>query len=170
MLYSTSSSLIHFIHSNCNLSNTYPYIAPPYFSLLTGSQYFVLYICEYVHFVVFICLFFQIPYVWGDRVFIFLWIILLSIIVFRSIQFVADCRIPFFLMTVKVLVAQSCPTICDPIDCSLSGSSVHGILQAMGSHSFFQGIFPSQRSDLCFLHCRQILTVWATRKPLLMAK
>ena len=25
---------------------------------------------------------------------------------------------------------QSCPTLCDPIDCSLPGSSVHGILQA----------------------------------------
>ena len=23
---------------------------------------------------------------------------------------------------------QSCPTLCDPIDCSLQGSSVHGIL------------------------------------------
>ena len=28
------------------------------------------------------------------------------------------------------LVAQSCPTLCDPMDCSLPGSSVHGILQA----------------------------------------
>ena len=27
-------------------------------------------------------------------------------------------------------VAQSCPTLCDPMDCSLSGSSVHGIFQA----------------------------------------
>ena len=30
----------------------------------------------------------------------------------------------------KVLVAQSCPTLCDPMDCSLPGSSVHGISQA----------------------------------------
>ena len=28
------------------------------------------------------------------------------------------------------LVAQLCPTLCDPMDCSLPGSSVHGILQA----------------------------------------
>ena len=28
-------------------------------------------------------------------------------------------------------VAQSCPTLCDPIDCSLPGSSVHGIFQAI---------------------------------------
>ena len=25
---------------------------------------------------------------------------------------------------------QSCPTLCDPVDCSLPGSSVHGIFQA----------------------------------------
>ena len=31
---------------------------------------------------------------------------------------------------VCVLVTQSCLIICDPIDCSLLGSSVHGILQA----------------------------------------
>ena len=30
---------------------------------------------------------------------------------------------------VKVLVTQSCPTLCDPMNCSLPGSSVHGILQ-----------------------------------------
>ena len=31
---------------------------------------------------------------------------------------------------VKVLVAQSCLTLCDPMDCSLPNSSVHGILLA----------------------------------------
>ena len=30
----------------------------------------------------------------------------------------------------EVLVAQSCPTLCDPMDCSPSDSSVYGILQA----------------------------------------
>ena len=30
---------------------------------------------------------------------------------------------------VCVLVIQSCPTLCDPMDGSLPGSSVHGILQ-----------------------------------------
>ena len=30
----------------------------------------------------------------------------------------------------KVLVSQSCPTVCDPIDCSPPGSSVHGVSQA----------------------------------------
>ena len=31
-------------------------------------------------------------------------------------------------MCAKLL--QLCPTLCDPMDCSLPGSSVHGILQA----------------------------------------
>ena len=33
-------------------------------------------------------------------------------------------------MKVNVLVAQLCPTLCDPMDCSPPGSSVLGILQA----------------------------------------
>ena len=39
---------------------------------------------------------------------------------------------PFALSKVKSEseVAQSCPTLCDPMDCCLSGSSVHGIFQA----------------------------------------
>ena len=40
----------------------------------------------------------------------------------------------FFLQCMKVKseseVAQSCPTLCDPMDCSPPGSSVHGIFQA----------------------------------------
>ena len=31
---------------------------------------------------------------------------------------------------VKVLVTQLCPILCDPLDCSSSGSSVHRVLQA----------------------------------------
>ena len=33
------------------------------------------------------------------------------------------------IMKLKVLVTQSCPTLHDPMDWGLSGSSVHGILQ-----------------------------------------
>ena len=32
--------------------------------------------------------------------------------------------------SVKVLVAQSCPSLCGPLNCSPPGPSVHGILQA----------------------------------------
>ena len=31
---------------------------------------------------------------------------------------------------VRAELLQSCPTLCDPTDCSLPGSSVHGIFQA----------------------------------------
>jgi len=31
-----------------------------------------------------------------------------------------------------VKVLELCSTVCDPMDCSLPGSSVHGILQARG--------------------------------------
>ena len=34
------------------------------------------------------------------------------------------------LANIKMLVTQSCATLCDPVDCSPLGSSVHGILQA----------------------------------------
>ena len=37
---------------------------------------------------------------------------------------------PNFCCQLCLLFAQSCPTLCDPLDCSLPGSSVHGILQA----------------------------------------
>ena len=39
-------------------------------------------------------------------------------------------RLSFFSVCVCLLATQSCPTLCDPMDYSLSGSSVHGILQA----------------------------------------
>ena len=36
----------------------------------------------------------------------------------------------YIVLCVCVLVTQSCETLCDPINCSPPGSSVHGILQA----------------------------------------
>ena len=46
-------------------------------------------------------------------------------------------------MKMKVLVIQSCPTLCDPMNCSPPGFSVHGILQARilawVAISFFRG-------------------------------
>ena len=52
----------------------------------------------------------------------------------------------FLLQCMKVKseseVAQSCPTLSDPMDCSLPGSSTHGIFQARvlesGAIAFFQ--------------------------------
>ena len=55
-----------------------------------------------------------------------------------------------YVKVVKVLVIQSCPILCDPMDCSPSGSSVHRILQARileWAAIPFQGIFPTQGSN-----------------------
>ena len=56
-------------------------------------------------------------------------------------------------------VAQSCPTLCDPMDYSLSGSSVHGIFQArvLDWVAILQGTFPTQGSNPGLPHCRQTL-------------
>ena len=62
---------------------------------------------------------------------------------------------------VLCLVALLCLTLCDPMDCSLPGSSVHGDSPGkntgVGCHALFQGIFPTQVSNPGLLHCRQIL-------------
>ena len=63
------------------------------------------------------------------------------------------------------LITQTCLTLCNTIDCSLPGSSVHGFLQArntrVGCHSLPQGIFPGIFSvpgiEPSLLHCRRIL-------------
>ena len=59
------------------------------------------------------------------------------------------------------LVTQSFLILCNPMDCSLPGSSVHGISQARilewVAIPFIQGIFLTQGSNLGLLHCRQIL-------------
>ena len=57
-------------------------------------------------------------------------------------------------------IGQSCPTLCDPMDCSLPGSSVMGfsrqeywIVLPFPS----PGDLPNQGSNLGLLHCRQTL-------------
>ena len=58
-------------------------------------------------------------------------------------------------------VAQSCPTLCSSMDCTLPDSSVHGIFQARVLEwvaiFFFQGIFSTQGSKSGLPHCRQTL-------------
>ena len=50
-------------------------------------------------------------------------------------------------------VAQSCPTLCDPVDRSLPGSSVREISQAkLGCHFLLRGIFLIQGSNSRLLH------------------
>ena len=62
---------------------------------------------------------------------------------------------------VLCLVAQSSPTLCDPMDCSSPGSSVHwdspGKNTGVGCHALLQGIFLTQGLNPGLLHCRWIL-------------
>ena len=65
-------------------------------------------------------------------------------------------------------VSQSCPTLCDPIDCSLPGSSVHGIFQAIVLEwiaiSFSRESSQSRPQTWvsCFVDRR--FTIWAARE------
>ena len=63
-----------------------------------------------------------------------------------------------------MLIAQSCPTLSNPVHCSSPGSSIHGILQArilentgVGWHFLLQGIIPTQGSKLHLLLRKWIL-------------
>ena len=67
---------------------------------------------------------------------------------------------------------QSCLTLCNPMDCSPPGSSVHAVFLARTLE--WVAISSSSGSSwlkaqthiglLCLLHCRGILYHWATRK------
>ena len=61
----------------------------------------------------------------------------------------------------KALVAQWCPTLCNPRDYSLPGSSVHGILQARTLEwvtiPFSRGLSPHRDQKPGLPHWRQIL-------------
>ena len=67
----------------------------------------------------------------------------LSVFLTSSLGHVATCS-----------VAQSCPTLCSPMDYSPPGSSVHGIFQAriLEWVAIPQGIFPTQGLNLRLLH------------------
>ena len=74
---------------------------------------------------------------------------------------------------VCVLVTQSCPILCDPMGCSLPGSSVHGILQARilewVAIPFSRGSSQPRELTPSLLHFRQILyRVSHQRRPLHM--
>ena len=63
--------------------------------------------------------------------------------------------------SVLCLITQSCLTLCEPMDCSLPGSSVHGDSLGentrVGCHALLQGIFPIQGLNPGLPHCRRIL-------------
>ena len=89
-----------------------------------------------------------------------------------SIVYSQYCMLPPCLLNLYaeysiLLVAQSCLTLCNPMDCSTPGSSVHGILQAriLGWVSIsFSRRFPWARdqTQVCLIADR-VFTIWVTR-------
>ena len=68
--------------------------------------------------------------------------------------------------------AQSCLTLCDPMDCNMSGSSVHGIFQArileqvaISYTKLHQGIFQTQGLNQHLLCITCIACGFFTTKP-----
>ena len=76
----------------------------------------------------------------------------------------------YCLVSVNVLVTLLCPTLCDPMDWSLQGSSVLGILQAVilewVAIFFSRGSFWLRDWTLVSCIAARYFTVWATREAL----
>ena len=69
---------------------------------------------------------------------------------------------------VLCLVAQSCLTLCNPMDCSMPGSSIHGILQARTLEwvAMLSSRGSSQSRDRTQASCSagRYFTIWAARE------
>ena len=65
---------------------------------------------------------------------------------------------------------QSCPTLCNPMDCSLPGSSIYGILQARILECvaivFSRGSSQARDRTWVSFTAGRFFTIWATGKPL----
>ena len=75
----------------------------------------------------------------------------------------------FCLGSVKVLVAQSCPTLCSPMDCSPPGSWAHGFCRWhywSGLPFPSPGIFSTRRLNQVSSTAGGLFMVWATRAAL----
>ena len=77
--------------------------------------------------------------------------------------------ITFYFMYISLLstyIAQSCPTFCDPMDCSLRGSSVRGIFQAIVlkwiAISFSRGSSQPRDQTTVSHIVDRCFTIWAT--------
>ena len=86
-----------------------------------------------------------------------------EILIYRNIHstfpFTGCFPTHYFTLLKCVLVTQLCPTLCDPMDYSPPGSSVHGMFQARilewVAIPFSKGS-SRPRDGICLLHCRQI--------------
>ena len=72
------------------------------------------------------------------------------------------------LCAVLCLATQSCPALCNPMDCSPPGSSVHGNSPGkntgLGCHALLQEIFPTQGWTQVSHIAGRFFTSWDTRE------
>ena len=82
-------------------------------------------------------------------------------LIFTTISTEITWNISFLCCAMLSLVVLLCPALCDPMDCSPPGSSVHGDSPGkntgVGCHVLLQRIFPTQGLKPGLLRCRQIL-------------
>ena len=66
-------------------------------------------------------------------------------------------------------VAQSCATLCLPVNCNPPGFSIHRDSPdkntRLSCHTLLQGIFPTQASNPGLLHCREIFFFLPSEPP-----
>ena len=99
---------------------------------------------------------------------------------FHILAIINSKMLPHTYQNVLCLVAQLCPILSDPLDCSPPGSSVHrdfpGKNIGVSCHTCLQGIFLTQGWNPGLLCCRQILyplsypgSPWLSSKSLQVA-
>ena len=84
----------------------------------------------------------------------------IRILTTREESGILECEVKWALGR-EVKVTQLCPALCDPMVCSLPGSSVHEFSRQFywsGQPFPLQGIYPNQGLNPGLLHCRQILS------------
>ena len=78
------------------------------------------------------------------------------------------CKPKLMEIDIDIEVTQSCPTLCDPMDCSLPGSCVHGIFHARVLEWVaisFSRIFSQPRDQTWVSRIAgRCFTIWATRE------
>ena len=90
-------------------------------------------------------------------------------LILQSLTMSAPTSLPCHHFAVLCLVAQSCPTLCNPMKC-MPGSSVHGDSSGKNSgvscHVLLQGSFqPRDRTQVSRIAGR-LFTIWATSEAL----
>ena len=93
--------------------------------------------------------------------------LLFSLHIFWAVSILLGHYICLSVLVVGCEVAQSCPTLCNPMGCSLPGSSIHGIFQARVVEgiaiSFFRGSsWPRDRTWVFHIVGRRFI-IWTTR-------